>query len=369
MKIGILTQPLQINYGGILQAYALQEVLRRMGHDVKTIDIRMFSTNKLTFRLLLSFFVSILKKYILRKDVAIKFRKGMTKEQYLIRSSNIRPFVEANISRTSSIYSLRLLDNIQNEEFDAIVVGSDQVWIPSFLPYYMLSFTEGWNIKRIAYAASFGHSNWRISQEKTVECIKCIKTFNAVSVREESGISLCEKYLGIEAQLVLDPTLLLNSSDYLKIIKPTVVSSDYIFSYILDTVSSKNKIAYELSKRMGCKLVSPIGEECGDDSIVRPAIDEWINGIANAQFVITDSFHGTVFSLIFHKQFAVMGNPQRGLTRIESILKLFGCEGRFLNDVEQISNVLDEKIDYGIVSKKIEELKQVSMDFLKDALN
>ena len=134
MKIGILTQPLQINYGGILQAYALQEVLRRMGHDVKTIDIRMFSTNKLTFRLLLSFFVSILKKYILRKDVAIKFRKGMTKEQYLIRSSNIRPFVEANISRTSSIYSLRLLDNIQNEEFDAIVVGSDQVWIPSFLP-------------------------------------------------------------------------------------------------------------------------------------------------------------------------------------------------------------------------------------------
>lgn len=370
MKIGILTQPLMINYGGILQAYALQETLRRMGHDVKTIHIMVYADDRITPRRTISYLKRLIQHYFMGKPVSTKYVGGLSKKEYLYRSKYIKTFVESNIHLTDTINSYADLQDVRKENFDAIVVGSDQVWVPGNLPEYLLSFTEGWNIKRISYAASFGHSQWRLDSKKTELCAKYAKQFDAISVREESAVELCKKYWDVNAIHVLDPTFLLERRDYLKIIRQTSSLEKTIFSYVLNGSSSKTSIVKTIADKLGVSVNSTLNISKGisDKSNINPSIDEWINGIANAEFVITDSFHGTVFSIIFGKQFAVMGNHERGLTRIESLLKLFGMENRFITESCQIEDIINNKIDYTNVNQLIDKYKMRSMEFLYQEL-
>lgn len=370
MKIGILTQPLMLNYGGILQAYALQEVLRRMGFDVKTIHLMLFSNEKITVHKLLSYFKRNVQKYLFGKNVSTKFNTGVSRSEYNRRSVNVWPFINKNIRLTKTIGGLSELSGIESENFDAIVVGSDQVWLPSNLPTFLLDFTEGWNIKRVSYAASFGHSEWRIDKDKTRLCSAYAKKFDAISVREDSGVTLCKDFLGVEAKHVLDPTLLLDADDYLCLVEAEDKIDKTIFSYVLDSNEQKKNIVEKIADLLGAKVSSTLDLNKGidDKTNIQPSIDKWINGIHNADFVVTDSFHGTVFSLIFRKQFAVMGNPNRGLTRIYSLLKLFGLEDRFVNQESQIGELLQNEIDYEIIKSKIEVYKKNSMDFLHHSL-
>ena len=234
MRIGILTLPLHTNYGGILQAYALQTVLEKMGHKTMMIDKgwppKVPFINYLKRTIKESF--KKLSGHSTQRWHWIFFQYGeMLKEhQYTIQFVN--KYIHRKIQR--DLYA------ISNGEFDGFVVGSDQIWrVQHYRPIVnaYLDFTKGWHVKRVSYAASFGTDDWEYSPEETSECSKLLHAFDAVGVRESSGVSLCNKYFHrIDVQHVLDPTLLLTSEDYVnRLGLATVAKSkgDFLV-YILD---------------------------------------------------------------------------------------------------------------------------------------
>ena len=303
MKIGILTLPLHTNYGGILQVYALQTVLKGMGHEVILIDGGIHNLSK----------IRIIARYL--KHVFISF--GKTRLQ-LIHGFRIRRFVKQNLEILSKN------KNFDDKTFDAIIVGSDQVWRKDYtknIEYYFLSFAKKWEIKRIAYAASFGIDEWNYSSEKTSLCKQLASYFDYISVREESGIDLCKKYLNVDAFMMVDPTLLLAASEY-KVIasknKNKVTSQ--LLAYVLDETDEKNKILSYLAEQK--RLEYYLLNQPSLFLMQYPSIEYWLDAFSNARYVFTDSFHGCVFSIIFNIPFIAYGNTERGITRFYSLLKL-----------------------------------------------
>ena len=335
MRIAILTLPLHTNYGGILQAYALQTVLERMGHQVIVFNHKRKYSLPL-WRLPLSYSKRIIKKYILGRKKIRVFAEQHLKKEYPIISQHTQRFIDTYIH----IYNVESFKNLNAADFDAIVVGSDQVWRPKYfislfnskIENAFLSFACKWNIKRISYAASFGTEEWEYTSEKTNLCKELLKLFDVVSVREESGVRLCKDKLGVDALHVLDPTMLLSKEDYIKLfdVANTPKSSGNLLTYILDSTPEKidviNKISKE-KKLVPFKVNSKI--ENKDDPIeerIQPSVEKWLRGFYDAELVITDSFHACVFSIIFGKPFVVIGNKERGMARFDSLLKMFGLE-------------------------------------------
>lgn len=325
MKIGIITLPLHTNYGGILQAYALQTTLEQMGHQVEILEeplvYKHASLNRYIRR--------ILKKCVGKRSI-INYEGFMRKWQ---------PRVAANINQFINTYIHRRIvkfDSLSDGEYDAFVVGSDQVWRPSYnhhIKNAFLGFAENWkNVKRIAYAASFGVDNWEFTEEQTDECKKLIQKFDFVSVREDTAVNLCKEQLGIVATHVLDPTMLLSVDNYQKLIGELKISDKpYLFSYLLDESEEKINILKDICNKLNLpirkiKLENDISKIPMSrlKSLIYPSIQEWLASFAQADFVVTDSFHGTAFSIIFNKPFVVLPNKGRGVSRFESLLKTVG---------------------------------------------
>ena len=369
MKIGVLTLPIAYNYGGILQAYALQTVLLRLGHDVKNInypfirkDVSVFAK----FKRIVKSLLGIYHGYICYETDFNRWLPSICK--YTSK------FISANIQQTKEIHSF---DQLKESNFDMIVVGSDQIWRPCMFQYDaaipFLNFAQKWNIKRISYAASFGTDKWEYDETKTKECAELAKFFDAVSVREESGVHLCNKYLGINAQFVLDPTLLLDKSDYeslvAKINQPK--SEGNLFSYILDYSDDKQLLVQTIAKN---RDLTPFSVSSFDgnikcpleDRIAKP-VEAWLRAFMDAEYIVTDSFHACVFSIILRKPFVVVGNKGRGLSRFENLLGNLGLKDRMIeksNDFCQVSN----SIDYDSVYVKLSRLKKQSINFLTENL-
>lgn len=233
-KISILTQPLHTNYGGTLQAYALQKVLKDMSFDVETINYR--SKEVSDFRKLLS----ILKQFL--KNT--KNYQYISREQQEIQLLHNK-FIKENITLSYEINTLEELKNyFGNNRVDAIVVGSDQVWRAEYSPriesYFLDFLYEDKNIKKISYAASFGSDEWNFSQNLTKKLTEYINNFDSVSVREKSAVNLCKEKLAVIADHVLDPTLLLNRDDYINLFNDEKTeNTGEIFSYVLDENEKK----------------------------------------------------------------------------------------------------------------------------------
>lgn len=378
MKIGIITQPLAINYGGLLQNYALQTILKRLGHDVYTInriDIPEIYVSNIFQKS--RFFVNQIIKRILGRPFNLLYH-----EYNHIRKNCIN-FVCRNINLTETFKSQEDLLRLINEyDFDGYVVGSDQVWRPCYsLNIYndFLDFCQDKiNIKRIAYAASFGVKDWEFTDEGTKECSRLLRLFDAVSVRESSGMELCEKYLGVNAAHVLDPTLLLEKDDYIKLVEENKEPhcSGNLFCYILDNNEIIENAINDIERKMSLKSFQVKAEKNnpehrrwnGLDDYVVPSPTKWLRAFMDTEIVFTDSFHGCVFSIIFNKQFWVIGNKDRGNARFESLLQLFGLEDRRIN-IEDVNKVnLSVKIDWDRVNSIKEEWKKKSISFLKDNL-
>lgn len=369
MKICILTQPLETNYGGLLQAYALQTVLKRLGHDVWTEDRR---PNKM----------SLIKKIILKLKQFIGPAIGIyypTQKQLTEIRQYTDEFIKNNIRTTEPIYS-NLKPEFGKYHFDAYIVGSDQVWRPRYSPSltnYFLDFAENQNVKRVAYAASFGTDQWEFTDSQTKICMLLAKKFDAISVREESGVRLCRDYLGVEAKQVLDPTLLLDKDDYLKLCKTVSdEASQEIFYYFLDETNLKLEILNKYSEvlQMSVFTVMPKRRLVHKDSkylkkhindFIFPGVDKWLEAFQRAKYVVTDSFHGCVFSIIFRKDFAVIMNEKRGNARFSSLLRLFNLENRLINN--NIDIIL-QPIDWNSVNERLSELRKISLSFLKNQL-
>lgn len=365
MKIAILTQPICNNYGGILQNYALQTLLERNGHTVITLNYPVvggYSGNPI--RHLLSICKRAIHKItghpeVVWVDLATESRKQI----------ELAHLQKAFLDKYLHLFEIEepiTWEQIEGFNFDAFVVGSDQVWRPRYnrdhLANLFLDFAEGKNVKRIAYAASFGTDVWEFDASQTVQCAALAKQFDAISVREASGVSLCRNYLGVEASHVLDPTLMLDEDDYLSLCSGKEhPEGDYIAVYTLDYTKQKMALLNEVSRQLNCPL-HYIGRFTKEGY---PSIESWIEGIAHAKYVITDSFHGTVFSTIFQKQFVTLGNAARGNSRFDSLFATLGIsKQRQCNDTESIVRLLKEDINYNNINKVKAENRKNSTKFL-----
>lgn len=377
MRIGIFTLPLHTNYGGILQAYALQTVLERMGHEVVVFDSPLRKFKLPIWKKPLCYSKRIIKRYILQEKGTLinKEKIDFEKERYFRK--NTQPFINAHIHR----YVVRKLEDIKKNDIDAIVVGSDQIWRMLYFKSMwftkraanaFLAFTAGWNIKRIAYAASFGNNTPEIPEREIEDCRKAISSFDAVSVREESGVEICKRLFGIDAQWVLDPTMLLSSDDYIKLIGGNMGqsrSTGTLMSYVLDENSDVSELRATIAKGKKLRInitniaVNRIGQ---NDLIAQPPVENWLQSFLDADFVINDSFHACVFSILFHKQFIVYGNKDRGMERFTSLLGMFGLQDRLVTSSSEYKPLPD--IDYDKVDRILNEKRQETMSFLESSL-
>lgn len=366
MRIGILTLPLHTNYGGILQAYALQTVLERMGHKVCLIEKKR---KLLPFPLWKAPFVygKRILKNLAGHPFPIFYEQKINRERPVV-SQNTDKFIDRYIKR-------RIVDDysdIKETDFDAIVVGSDQIWRPKYfheIEHAFLDFTEGWNIKRIAYAASFGTDVWEYTMSQTKTCGRLVRSFQALSVREVSGVTLCREHFGVQAEHVLDPTMLLCREDYMKLFESasTQKSLGNLLCYILDETPEKTVIINNVA--MECGLV-PFSVKSKSEAItaaladsIQPPVEQWLRGFYDASLVITDSFHACVFSILFQKPFIVIGNTNRGMSRFTSLLNIFRLKDRLVTEDSFFLN--KEKLSAGIDSEEtLRLLRKDAADFL-----
>lgn len=372
MKVGIVTLPLHTNYGGILQAYALQTVLTRMGHDVKVIDYDSMKYRSCPlWKRPLAYSKRILKN-LLGHPTPIFIERKIYKEQHIIRQYT-NPFINKYIKR-------RIIDNfneIQQSEFDAYVVGSDQVWRPKYFELLFrasidkayLSFSKGWDVKRVSYAVSFGVDFWEYDEQKTGLCQNLLKTFDAVSVREDSAVQLCNDYLGVKAEHVLDPTMLLSKEDYEELIKGMPRSECYhaIMTYVLDETEIKQNIIDTLSRRTGLRAFPTCAKSDSYGSLesrIQPPLEDWLRAFRDAELVVTDSFHACVFSILFRKPFVVVANVDRGASRFTSLMKMFGLEDRVVSSVEDIRETHYSEPLQDSVYRRLEKMRNQSTKFL-----
>jgi len=348
MKIGLLTLPLRMNIGGALQAYALQSVIRKLGHEVLLID-RAENKSRDFIN-----FVKELIKTILKRKVPI---------------TEIGFFVQKNIvPRTALIDSDSKLKKLNRQHFDAFVVGSDQIWrekyCRSIKKNFFLDFVKENSVKRISYAASFGVDEWEYDEKMTKELADLLQKFNAVSVREDSGVVLCRQHLNVEAVQLIDPTLLLSPEDYapLMMADSTAVNSE-LLAYMLDYNESKEALCSLVCNKLSLttSLLNP-----GDSQI---SVSHWLQSFANARFVVTDSFHGSIFSILFKKPFLVVGNNERGMARFSSLLKMFGLENRLLLNTNELPmELLTDSIDWEMVNALLKTKREEAISFLINSL-
>lgn len=373
MNIGVISLPLHNNFGGILQAYALQKVLRDLGHNAVLIDESRYVSLGPWYRKYPIYLKRGIEKYLMQKDIVVRADVEQNRVPKTI-SKNTDRFITKQIKRTYT----HNFTNLEEKRFDAIIVGSDQIWRPQYffskIENAYLDFAKEWDIKRIAYAASFGTEEWEYSDKQTSNCAALLKKFNAVSVRESSAVKLCEEKFGVKTQHVLDPTLLLDKEDYIKLFESTKTprSEGNLFCYILDKGKEISSIIDEISKD---KVLSPFYvnsryEEPNaplEERIQQP-VEKWLRAFHDAEFIITDSFHACVFSIIFNKPFIVYGNKERGFARFESLLNMFGLEDRLVSSLNETKTVLKKQIDWDRVNNIHKRLKEESLFFLKKNL-
>ena len=368
MKIAILTLDLQTNFGGILQAYALQTVLERMGHEVVHLQAKHSRLHNPVVMPL------VWCKRLYRKYFQGDRQLPIFENPYKWAGKNTDRFISSNLNCRF------LAPEEWNEglarEYDVIVVGSDQVWRPNYtsdVTRFFTAFLGHSDICRIAYAASFGVAVNEFSDEQIACGREYLKLFSAISVREESGIRLCKELFDVQACQVLDPTMLLRREDYQRFTSTAPQSPGNLMVYVLDRTEEKDAFIAEFAEKRGLvpfyanskteipwNVDIPIGER------KQPPLENWLRGFDDAEFVLTDSFHACVFSILFHKPFGVFVNLERGLSRIESLLRPLGLMDRCITDAPVD---LDRSIDWKFIDNVLMQKTESSLDFLKQGLN
>lgn len=372
MKIGVITIVLNENYGGILQAYALQKVLKDMGHEVTLID-RYRGFYMPFWAKCKSYSKRFIQKVFFRKDIPIRVDINL-KNDIKIISQHTRPFIDKYINRIIT----RDFKNIKCRDFDTFIVGSDQIWrAPASRPQLYnvyLDFAKEWDVKRISYAASFGTDEWEYYEEETKICGDLLKKFNAVSVREKSGVDLCKNHFNVDAEFVLDPTMLLKKEDYNNLIEKAAIQKNKgkLFCYILDCSKEKemliNKVIEETKYEPFFINSKYQNEQAPIEERIQPAVEKWLRGFYDAEYVITDSFHGCVFSIIYNKPFIVYKNKVRGNARFNSLLETLELTNRVYNEECELTDIINAKIDWKRVNQKLASLQTLSHNYLQTSL-
>lgn len=390
MKIGIITfWESTDNYGQVLQAYALQQVLKNMGHEPFQIRYSLKasqgSSQKITLQKMM---FKLLKVYPIIQ--AIKEKKERREDaacRALIESKNIErqfsDFRKNHISQSEKIYNSYEDLKANFPKADCYITGSDQVWTMLLNnegnKAYFLDFGEA-NIKKVAYAASFAMKEY--PQELMPLLRIQLAKFNAISVREDDGIEICRQAGRSDAIKTIDPTFLLNKDTYCKLAKSITVPRDgYIFTYSINIRHSDElawndvcNYAHQLNLRLVTVTSSgnfPGREILSDTKYVYSTIPEWIAYINSAKLIITTSFHGVAFSIILNKPFVyfpLSGKNEKGNGRVISLLNEVGLMNRICTG-KGIEHILKNDIDWNIVNRLVDVMKKKSMDFLYKSIN
>lgn len=365
-KVDVITRHAIGNYGSILQAYATQIVFEKLGYDCEIIDYqRKEEKGKEIWKNLLRQSPKWNSNIITRLIYRI-----IQEPNYVSQYKKFSKYRKELLKETKEYNTIEELKN-DLPDADIFCTGSDQVWgkigNSIYDEAYFLKFVPK-DKKCIAYSASFGKKdNNHIIIEKLPELL-C--NYSKIMVREDTAVETIEKSGINNVEQVLDPTLLLNEKDWNKIVKENNIKKDYILIYQLHDNREFEIYAKEFAKRKKMKLlrITPSLSnffKCGK-TIYMPTPQEYLGYIKNARYIITDSFHGTVFSLIFNKQFIDIC-PKRGATRMESILRNFGLEDRLVKSYDDFS-IGDRIIDYKIVNRNLEKQREDSILKLKEAL-
>lgn len=383
-KVAIVSCYFKHNYGSMLQAYATQKILDDMGIENETINVDKnvdFSKGKKKYYLAQAMNFNFIKtKYGM---VKLKIDKKLNKDlgnNIAVRDKKYEEFKEVfRLTKPYKTYSE--LTQACKENYRSVVVGSDQLWLPVNVvaDYYTLNFVpEG--VDRVSFSTSFGVSS---VPEKYEEAYKSfLNKIDYLSVREEAGKKLIKNLTGRDATLVCDPTLLFNKEQWMTVqIEERIVKDKYIFCYFLGNNIEHRKFAERLKEKTGYKIVSlnhcdeyvKYSDVFADETPYNVGPAEFLNLIRNAECVCTDSFHGTVFSLINNVKFFTFrrySNKSKISTnsRIDSLLNIVDLKERLIYGNEDINKELEKTIDFRDVNIKLENFRNNSKEFLKNVL-
>lgn len=373
MKIGIITILKVNNYGAELQAYALQMYLKKLGHEAEIIDYLFYKNkehhktprSKPVFRF--GFMKRLAETFY---PVLIRMKERGTSDT-TARNTNFLKFHERNTSLSKTYCTIDDL-YLADLDYDVYITGSDQVWNPgiysSILPYFLDFAPEG--KRRVAYAASFGVNTLSVEVKKVYRDL--LAKYTAIGVRELTGVDLVRQ-LGLDAINVLDPTLLLTLEDWRRIsCSVSGLPGKYLLVYELTPSSYLNYVATAVAGRLGlpivriCKLAS---KEDGDSiNIMDAGPSEFLSLIDGADFVVTNSFHGTAFSVNFHKDFLVIApNRKDNNSRQRDLLNLLGLSDRILAENDPLPEKLT--IDFEISDIRLNAERNKSHVFLTTAID
>lgn len=377
--IGLATPYLTNNYGTKLQAFALQSFLNINNIENEIIDYR-FNGKIYDIR---KIFLSNRKQYkdIQEKRTAALASNPAYKAGYDMRNKCFREFVEKRLKLSVPCNTLNEVAKLAEGRYSAVVCGSDQIWLPSHAieKYYLLYFLPK-SVKKIAYAPSFGVSE--IPPLVRSDYKKAIADFDTVTTRENRGKEIVKELTGRECSVVVDPTLLLSAEEWerlLGICKP-VYKEKYVFSYFIGSSIEHRQFARKYADSIGAKLiilpnvseVVPADLEYSDYAPYDVGPSEFVNLIKNSEAVFTDSFHGTVFSLIFGKNFFSFerfrsSSKASTNSRIYSLLKNTNLEDRLIREYVDIAKN-EHDINYGEVHGLINDMRQNSIKIIREAV-
>ena len=362
MKVGIITIHRASNYGAVLQAYALREFIKELGYDAELVDYRCASIEEMYTNMFGSMF-SLKSK--IKNILTWSVQKNRNKKfEYFINN-------DLNCTDATSCYKKEQLEEC-NDKYDVFISGSDQIWNPFCTgedKHYFLDFVKD-NKKKYSYAASFGTAKKAFIDHPLYR--KLLGMYQCISVREKNGKDVVREMTGKDALVHLDPTFLLNREKWIEKANTIEVKNEkpYVLVYSIAMPKSIQKIAVDYAEKNNMDVryitLSNLFTVKNSKKTITCSPVEFLSYIMHAECVVTNSFHGIAFSIIFNKKFCVEknANPNHDNSRLENILGCLGLENRFVTNgnIDEIN----QDIDYTIVNQKISDMRKLSVDYIKN---
>ena len=386
-KTAIVSCYFQHNYGSMLQAYATQMALDKLGYENETIDISGFSCEIKRAKIKYFIKASITSDILLSKIGMAKnvFKKKFLNNDYSklskVRAEKFDNFSKKYFRLSEQYDSKATLGKECPKKYSSVLVGSDQLWLPGNIAadYYTLNFVPD-SVNTIAYATSFGQST--LPRDSAQKAAIFLKKIRYISVREESGQQLVKDIAGRDVPVVCDPTLLFTGEEWMCIQKENpIVDGKYILCYFLGNNPPHREFAKRLRKATGYKIISLIhldefvksDDGYADETPYDIDPTDFLNLIRNAEYVCTDSFHCSVFSILYRRKFFTFRRYERKTkqstnSRLDTLFNSLGIKDRIMSGNEDVKKCINLEINYDAVYRKLSDLRERSYKYLKDAL-
>lgn len=368
------------SYGALLQTFATQYIIEKMGFNTEIIDYTLGKTNRYHYSVEALVYLSLckIKGYFFPKQDSSETVDDLHRANIIGRKAVAEKFRNEMLKNIVSVKGYADLQELASK-YDAVIVGSDQMWSPdvSFSNFLSLRFAPI-GVRRISYATSTGVSKypWYVKRQAK----QFLSEIDYLSVREDAGYNIIKEITGRKAVIVADPTYLLTKQEWLEIIpNGQVTQKGYVFSFFLGDNPEMKKLVRQYADTHNLRVVSILSNEVNvddswysDEILISKAPNDFINLIRNAECVFTDSFHGFTFSIINEKEVYVSYRVRKGIKsrnqRIDNIVKKYNVEDRLIRNPDGYI-FSDDRIDYKVVTQKVNEFREFSLAFLMDALS